>query len=131
MTVRMTWTGSRPQTGSVGSDPSLEATTVIPSSEELWVSPSPPALPTPAIASPEVASPAVPSAEVASPAEGRRALRAARRRRRNLALGYGALIAFCLAITILIVILAGNRAPAAPGAPGAVAAAPTHLAVLD
>jgi hypothetical protein len=43
--------------------------------------------------------------------EERRALRAARRRRQRLAVACAALVAFCLGVTILIVVMAGNRTP--------------------
>lgn len=69
------------------------------------------------------------------PAE-RRAWRAARRRRRQLAVGCALLVALCLGITILIVVMAGNRtpgpqvltaAPAASAASMSLAAAPASL----
>jgi hypothetical protein len=41
----------------------------------------------------------------------RRAQRAARRRRRRLAVWCAVLVAFCLGVTILIVVMAGNRTP--------------------
>ncbi len=50
-------------------------------------------------------------------ADQRRAQRAARRARRRLALWCAVVVAFCLGVTILIVIMAGNRAPASLGAP--------------
>jgi hypothetical protein len=56
----------------------------------------------------------VPSAE-----QGRRELRAARRQRRRLAALCAAFVAVCLALTLLVVTLARDRAPSPQGAPAA------------
>ncbi len=52
-----------------------------------------------------------PDPEQDARAEGRRALRAARKRRRRVSLGCAALIAVCTAITLIIVGMARERSP--------------------
>jgi hypothetical protein len=50
----------------------------------------------------------------ADPAGGRRALRLARRERRRIMIACGFVVALCLALTLLIVWLAGSRATGTP-----------------
>jgi hypothetical protein len=71
------------------------------------------------------ATEATPGVAEADPkAEGRQALRAARRQRRRLMIGCAVVITICLALTVAIVVMAGNRSPASPAAPAAAASAP-------
>jgi hypothetical protein len=73
----------------------------------------------------EPAAEATPSVGEPDPkAEGRQALRAARRQRRRLMIGCAVVITVCLALTVAIVVMANNRAPAGPAAPAAAASAP-------
>jgi hypothetical protein len=88
----------------------------------------------PAVAEqPPLPTPTPPPTSTAPPRpEERRALRAARRRRRQLAIGCAVVVAFCLGVTILIVVMAGNRTPGAqavtPLPPASAAsAAPLHV----
>lgn len=52
-----------------------------------------------------------------------RAVRAARRQRRRLAAWCAVIVAFCFGVTILIVIMAGNRTPGSGVVPALVPAA--------
>ena len=67
----------------------------------------------------------LPGADPTEPAETRRELRMARRQRRHLATLCAIVVAVCLALTLLIVNLARDRAPGTVSAqPLTVAAAP-------
>ncbi|HEV3280100.1 MAG TPA: hypothetical protein VG032_00715 [Acidimicrobiales bacterium] len=91
------------------------------------------AAPDPAPATPATTARIDPPPAPARPRpDDRRAQRAARRHRRRLAAWCAVLVAFCLAVTILIVTMAGNRTPGpqaiaavAPASPPA--AAPTGV----
>ena len=71
--------------------------------------------------SPSPDQPAPPTGVQPARPEERRALRAARRRRQQLGVACAVLVAFCLGVTILIVVMAGNRTPS----PQVVTARPT------
>jgi len=72
-----------------------------------------------------VLSPAVGPGEPVATGEGRRALREARRQRRRTTWLCAAVVAVCLALTIVVVILARDRPAATPGVLGATAASPS------
>ncbi|MGH9078607.1 MAG: hypothetical protein ACRDYE_00760 [Acidimicrobiales bacterium] len=153
MTERMTHTRSGSRRGTTGpiaavrTRPLAAPPVVRPEIVPARLDPGPPAGPEPAPDGtidpawgpvPSAPPPAAPRPAADQPAasrqtrpDDRRAQRAARRRRRRLAVWCAVLIAFCLAMTILIVVMAGNRTPG-PGVvagPAPVAAPPARAPV--
>jgi len=84
--------------------------------------PDPPSVSAPAGEHAAPVAPDLPGTGPSSPvpvarSDHRRAQRAARRHRRRLAVWCGVVVAFCFGVTILIVLMAGNRAPGPQGLP--------------